>query len=590
MVEAASSAGLSVVTGHDATMKKPVQFDRKPSSTEIQGLLKLLQSGQLVQAEAAARKGLAGHPQALVFHNVLGSALAGQRKWADAVESFKQVVSIAPQSMEAHSQLGMLYSQLGRREEAVASYRKAVALKPDFAELHCNLGILLGLLGRHAEAADSYAQAVAVKPALAVAHYNRGTSLQALGRLGEAAQSYRQVLTLQPGNAEAHSNLGVVLQAQGELDAAIASYCAALAIQPDARVHFNLGTAYRNQGRLTAAAASFGSALALAPVYPDALNNLGEVLRDQGRIGDAVASFERALAQAPDTAEASYNLAVLLVDSGRPGEAIAYFETSRLRDWEQRVLHCLYKSERYAAFKAGLDRLLATQSAHASPLLATLSAHHAANFGVADGCDFCRQPLDFVFHERIDALASTSSALRDQLLIDIGSAEIAARKQGRLHHGTQSSGNLFKRPEASFRALAGLIAGQVERYRQQHAGSDAVFMRAFPSTVEFSSSWYVKMQTGGHLTSHIHETGWLSGVVYLAIPPRAAGSDDGSIEFSTHGDDYPRRHADFPVRTVAPAVGDIVLFPSSLFHRTLPFSTPEERICIAFDIGPAAGA
>lgn len=571
-------------------MKKPVQFDRQPGPAEVQPLLKLLQSGHLAQAEAAARKGLAGHPQALVFHNVLGSALAGQRKWAEAIDSFRHVAAIAPQSMETHSQLGMLYSQLGRREEAVASYRKAVALKPDFAELHCNLGILLGQLGRHTEAADSYAQAVAVKPTLAVAHYNRGTALQALGRLGEAVQSYRQVLALQPGSAEAHSNLGAVLQAQGELDAAIASYRAALAIQPDARVHFNLGTAYRNQGRLATAAASFESALALAPVYPDALNNLGEVLRDLGRIDDAVASFERALAQAPDTAEASYNLAVLLVDSGRLDQAIAYFETSRIRDWQQRVLHCLYKSERYDAFKTGLDRLLATPTAHASPLLATLSAHHAFNFGVADGCDFCRQPLDFVFHGRIDALASIGNGLREQLLIDIDSAEIAARQQGRLYNGTQSSGNLFKRPEASFRALAGLIAEQIERYRQQHAGAEAVFMRAFPSTVQFSSSWYVKMQTGGHLTSHIHETGWLSGVVYLAIPPRAAGSDDGSIEFSTHGDGYPQRRSDFPVQVVAPAVGDIVLFPSSLFHRTLPFSAAEERICIAFDIGPAVGA
>lgn len=576
-------------SGLTALQMKSV-FKLPPDGVKVKLMLGLLNERQWAQAEAAAKKGLASHPQALVFHNVLGSALAGQRKWAEAIDSFRQVVAIAPQSMETHSQLGMLYSQLGRHDEAVASYHKAVALKPDFAELHCNLGILLSRLGRHAEAADSYANAAALKPTLVVAHYNRGTALQALGRLGEAAQSYRQVLALQPGRAEAHSNLGAVLQAQGELDAAIACYRAALAIQPEAKVHFNLGTAYRNQGRLSAAANSFESALALMPIYPDALNNLGEVLRDQGRIDDAVTSFERALAQAPDTAEASYNLAVLLYDSGRLDEAIVGFERSRIRDWQERVLHCLYKSEHYDAFKTALDRLLTMPAAHASPLLATLSAHHAFNFGIADGCDFCRQPLDFMSRGRIDALASAGGALREQLLIDIASAEIAARKQGRLHNGTQSSGNLFKRPEASFRELAGLISQHIERYRQQHAGADDVFVRAFPPTTEFSSSWYVKMQTGGHLTSHIHETGWLSGVVYLAIPPHAEGSDDGSIEFSTHGDSYPQRRTDFPVQLVSPAVGDIVLFPSSLFHRTLPFSTVEERICIAFDIGPTAGA
>ncbi|MDO9315234.1 MAG: tetratricopeptide repeat protein [Burkholderiaceae bacterium] len=568
-------------------MKKSFHSTRQPAASEVQPLLGLLNAGQWALAEAAAAKALVVHPQALVFHNVLGSALAGQQKWAEAVESFKKVAAIAPQSMEAQSQLGMLYSRLGRHEDAVASYRKAVALKPDFAELHCNLGILLGLLGRHAEAVSSYAQAVAVKPTLVVAHYNGGTALQALGRLDEAARSYRQVLALQPASAEAHSNLGAVLQAQGELAPAIESYRAALAIKPDPKVHFNLGTAYRNQGRLAEAAGSFESALALQPVYPDALNNLGEVLRDQGRMDDAVASYQCALAQAPDTAEATYNLAVMLHDSGRLDEARAFFEASRVRDWQERVLECLYKCERYEAFETGIDKLLAVRAAHASPLLATLSAHHAANFGVTDRCDFCKDPLDFVFHDRIDALASPDSELRDRLLVDIASAEIAARKQGRLYNGTQSSGNLFKRPEASFRQLSGLIAAQVERYRLRHADAECVFTKNFPRTTEFSSSWYVKMQTGGHLTSHIHETGWLSGVVYLAIPPRPAGTDDGSIEFSTHGNDYPRQHTRFPVSVVSPAVGDIVLFPSSLFHRTLPFSAAAERICIAFDVAPA---
>jgi len=265
---------------------------------------------------------------------------------------------------------------------------------------------------------------VAVKPALAVAHYNRGTALQALGRLDEAAQSYRRVLALQPASAEAHSNLGAVLQAQGALDAAIDSYRSALAIQPDPRVHFNLGTAYRNEGRLAESVRSFESALALAPVYPDALNNLGEVLRDQGRLDEAVACFERALAQDPDTSEANYNLAVLLYDRGRPDQAARYFEASRLRDWQQRVLLCLYKTEQFNAFRAGLERLLAAPEAHAAPLLATLSAHHAANFGVTDHCGFCPHPLDFVSHGRIDALAGERSALREQLLIDMAKQRV----------------------------------------------------------------------------------------------------------------------------------------------------------------------
>jgi hypothetical protein len=39
---------------------------------------------------------------------------------------------------------------------------------------------------------------------------------------------------------------------------------------------------------------------------------------------------------------------------------------------------------------------------------------------------------------------------------------------------------------------------------------------------------------------------------------------------------------------VVQQVGDIVLFPSSLYHRTIPFNSDEERVCIAFDLKPAA--
>jgi len=35
-----------------------------------------------------------------------------------------------------------------------------------------------------------------------------------------------------------------------------------------------------------------------------------------------------------------------------------------------------------------------------------------------------------------------------------------------------------------------------------------------------------------------------------------------------------------------PKLGDIVLFPSSLHHRTIPFSADTDRISISFDLMP----
>jgi len=45
---------------------------------------------------------------------------------------------------------------------------------------------------------------------------------------------------------------------------------------------------------------------------------------------------------------------------------------------------------------------------------------------------------------------------------------------------------------------------------------------------------------------------------------------------------------DRPGRTVKPAVGKLVLFPSYFWHGTVPFASDTNRLTIAFDITPGA--
>ena len=152
---------------------------------------------------------------------------------------------------------------------------------------------------------------------------------------------------------------------------------------------------------------------------------------------------------------------------------------------------------------------------------------------------------------------------------------------------TISSGNLFKREEVSFKKLAEALKKIIKKYLLRYKNEDNEFIKSFPKNILFSSAWYVRMQSGGHLTSHIHEDGWISGAVYLAIP-KDSGPDgqEGAIELSSDGDEYPRLHDEFEKKVILPNVGDVIFFPSSVFHRTIPFNSKEERICIAFDVKP----
>ena len=532
-------------------MKSHSKPAKQPQPSELQALHQLYQSGRLQQAEAQAQALLGAYPKAPVLYNIIGLCQQQQGRLREAAASFRKLLAIDPAIAEIHFNLGVLQTQLNDQKAAVASYRKALQLKPSLPSVHFNLGALL----------------------------------QGQGFLKEAAQHYQKAVDLVPRFFEAFGNLGAVLQLQGRLDEAEECYRKGLAIHADAHGHFNLGTVLYGLGRHQEAVQEFRAAVSLDPDVAEAWNSLGETLRDRGEMEEAVRCYQRALAAQPDHDRAQYNLGETLCLAGRLHDAIAYFEASDFADSKERALQCLYKSGQFELFKQRFDQL-AAQAKHRSVLLGALAAHYAANFGQQNAYQFCKQPMDYVLHTRIDELATPESPLLHALLQDIRHLAIAERKQGRLVYGMQSAGNLLLRREASFQQLAALIRQKVAEYRQHFASSREEIIQAFPRRIEFTSSWYLRMQQGGYLTSHIHEEGWISGCVYLKLPERS-NAHEGSFAYSTDGDDYPRLHDDFPSRIVDQQVGDLVLFPSSLFHRTIPFHSAQERVCVAFDVKPA---
>jgi len=476
--------------------------------------------------------------------------------------------------------------QQGKFALAEAQAKRLLTKHANVFILYHVLSLALDQQQKYAEAIASYQQALRLQPNMAELWFNLAIAQTQMEQLIEAEHAYRRAIQLQPQFFEAHGNLGTLLQRQGKLREAIASYRLGLHINPkDARGHFNLGTALRDEGLLNEAVESYQRAIALFPNYTDAYNNLGETLRDRGDMEDAVHHYQQALALNPNHSGANYNMGEFLYLAKRHDEAVAYFERSQLDDWQPRAMYCLYKAERFEEFKSRLDTIVATTK-HTAPFMATLSTHYAKNFGTEDRYNFCKNGFDFVYQHSIAELAAPDSPLLKQLLIDIENTDIAERVQGMLINGKQSAGNLFKRPEASFRALGDLVKQEFLKYQRRFASADCELIKSFPKQLEFTSSWYVKMRRGGYVDKHIHEVGWISGAVYLAMPQNCQDPTEGCFEYGTHGDNYPQKHPHFPSEIVTPKVGDIVLFPSSLFHRTIPFHSDEQRICIAFDLKP----
>ena len=191
--------------------------------------------------------------------------------------------------------------------------------------------------------------------------------------------------------------------------------------------------------------------------------------------------------------------------------------------------------------------------------------------------------MEFINISNIASISENGGGLLHDLQKEIAELKLTERHQDLLESGIQSSGNLFIEPRGALADLHKIIRKEIAGYFSKHQASDCLFVKI--RSQEYTlRGWYILMEKGGHLLSHNHQSGWLSGSVYLKMP--ASESDEGYIEFSLHGNDYPVLDAGYPKELYQVKEGDIVMFPSSLFHRTIPFYSDETRLCIAFDLMP----
>lgn len=182
-----------------------------PSQEQINALMHLYNSGEMVKAELTCNVLLQTYPQSLIVLNVLGAVLKGQDKLEEAVQACDKAIQLKPDYASAYYNRGVALHELGRLEDAVKSCDKAIQLKPDFAEAYCHRGAAFQGLGKLEEAVKNADKAIQLKPDFAEAYYNRGSALQELGQTKEAVSSFNEAIQLKPDYAEAHSNLSLAL-------------------------------------------------------------------------------------------------------------------------------------------------------------------------------------------------------------------------------------------------------------------------------------------------------------------------------------------------------------------------------------------
>ena len=408
-----------------------------------------------------------------------------------------------------------------------------------------------------------------------------GAINSSLGKIENAINNYKKAINIKPGFSEVHNNLALSLKKLARNEEAVVVFKKAIQLDPNSHsIHYNLGNTQNDLGQHEEAIASFNRAIKLNPKDASIHNNLGNSLKALARSEEAIASFERAIKLKPDFDAAHINLAQTLEELEKYHEAIQHYDSANTLTTKYKALECLYKQERYEEFNQRIINL--TRSNDDDIGVAAVSAYVSHQLNQEDPYPFCRNPLDFFSVGNLAHRSADVDVFIDKILEETANAiQVWEPKNKTTHFGFQTEQTIFEAGD-SCAELAKIIGNEIESYYSKFKSEECTFINSWPQQY-YLKGWFVRLVKNGHQKSHIHPSGWLSGVVYLKTIDPLDGNE-GSIELSLHGDDLPILNKNYPQKIFQPKKGDIILFPSSLFHRTIPINTDTERCVIAFDL------
>ena len=217
-----------------------------------------------------------GFPEA---HFFLGNALDEQGKLDEAVAEYQKSLWFRPTQEQTHIFMGIALAKQKKYDEAMAHYNAALKLNPDSAVAQNNLARLLHTLGKLDAAVEHYHAALEIDPKLALAHNNLGILLIQKGKLKEGAVQLREAMRLDPTNSETRLNLAFALNQQQQWPEAADLFSKIVRGDlPDPKAHYEFAVALAHLKRAREAMSQYASALLMQPDFPDALDGLAWIL------------------------------------------------------------------------------------------------------------------------------------------------------------------------------------------------------------------------------------------------------------------------------------------------------------------------
>jgi Tfp pilus assembly protein PilF len=559
---------------------------------------------------------------------------------AGALDIARGLVAECPESPDARQLMAICLDGCGDTASAETQFQAALELAPGHAAILANFsafqvkrGLAALQAGQTTLALALLDDAVSLHPRSATAWHALGNAHRAQGDPESAASAFRKAIEFQPASATSWLNLGACLRMSGQLDEAMACLDRAAASGQagpeigDARAGLLL-----DQGRVQAAIEQARAVVRKFPEFAPGHRTLADLQFEYGQAEDGgvepMAEFRSAVDAHPANGGLGIAFVACLLAARRGEEALARIramagrgsttlltaleadalaqlgeDAAATRCYEQ--AHQQWRSSDPDFLNAYARHLLRTRDWGKAARLAEEAtrvdpgnqqswAYLATAWRLAEDprefwlCDYERLialvdvPTPAPFADREGFLAALQSTLEP-----LHQANHEPAQQS-LRGGSQTSGRLFGRRDAVIEATRTALLSAIET----HLASLPVderhpFLARKAASVRFTGSWSVRLWSSGSHVNHIHQEGWMSSAFYVSLPPsvRAASAGDaGWIQFG-----QPPVELGLGLearRKLRPEPGKLALFPSYLWHGTVPFVDSAPRLTIAFDMTP----
>lgn len=553
--------------------------------------------GRLDDARQALATAIEAEPMIPQLWKAYAEVLADQGNVMEALRAVDRAAAIAPGYVDAWHDMAVLAMQLGELDLAEQALVNLSKVKPDHARLPSLRATLAQARGDHDAAVEGFSAVLGAKSNDRRALHNLAVSLREidkreealatidealrhridlpesytlrahllaeLGRYEEAVDQYRDVIARFPDFLDAHETFARLMpQLAGGAPHALSSYRVALGERPQSKPLWRSAIA---------SAKALGDVDQMREWAHEALQRFGDTpdmlfLCASADVAAhdwqaAHARLQALVAAHPDSHSAQINLAHVLLAQGDAQAAEAHaLVASRLNREDQSawsLLSIIWRllDDPREAWLADYDRLV--------------------------------MPVDLQAPEGWGDVTRFLADLRP-VLESLHTTQLHPAEQT-LRGGTQTRGLLFQKRHPAIQGLkASIHQAIVSQLANLSFDMEHPFLGRMADDIRFAGSWSVRLASEGFHVSHNHPAGWLSSACYISLPPEVAAQDDhaGALQFGVPDSVFGLDLA--PRRIVAPVEGRLVIFPSYMWHGTLPFESDAHRMTVAFDALPQA--